>query len=123
MDKDFVPYFVEVRGCKNCSHYEQKIEKEKKNWSHEDLPYCLVKGCWGLNFPKKGSWGYNVYSPFIDPEKMINIFNKHKGNPKEIPNVEISREKVKNYCLGVKKTWGIFYKRSGINIDNLLKKL
>jgi hypothetical protein len=109
-----IPYFIKIRGCINCDS-SKALKKEKGydyGFDHEKMARCMLMGC--------SSRGVSLHEPFLDPASAIKTAKERgyteKNNPNEIKNIRA-------YILDVKKNLGIFYKRMGISLDNMLKEL
>jgi hypothetical protein len=97
-----IPRFIELRGCTNCETYK-KIRKD--GFSHETIIPCMIL-CETLHYK------HSAMNPFIDPEEVVRKA-KETGNQEYIKNAQ-------KYVATVKRAYGEFYERIGVNLDNLL---
>ena len=102
-----IPKFIKLRGCINCevSKSHKKRTGYDYGFHHEIILGCLISGC--MNY------GHAIYKPFFDPEELIKEANK-LGKPEYM-------EKARRYLLSVKKRFGKFYEKIGVNLENLLE--
>ena len=60
-----IPYFIEIRGCRNCDAYletiRQRVSPNKPKSSLADM--CQTKGC--------SSHGFSLENPFKDPQDFL----------------------------------------------------
>ncbi|MBA7667220.1 hypothetical protein ES703_75305 [subsurface metagenome] len=91
------PRFIKLKGCINCE--QSKAHKEwhgtDYGFDHELVAGCLVSGC--------VDYGYDLASPFIDPDEAMRIATK-KGD------LELMT-KAQEYADQVKSRFAQFYKR------------
>lgn len=112
MKKDEVPYFIEMRGCINCSASKTYKERYGKDYGfdHEVMALCLLMGC--------DSYGIDLTHPFLDPKEFIKMLNEKRENLTE-ENLENARK----YLLNIKDNFGKHYEKLGISIDKLIKEI
>jgi hypothetical protein len=102
-----IPKFISLRGCINCDISKKHKEETgcEYGFDHEKVAGCIISGC--VNY------GFDLSSPFIDPEEIIKI-------AKESKNAEYMKN-ARNYLLKVKEKFGQFYNRMGINLEDFAK--
>jgi len=104
-----VPYFIQVRGCINCSHsatYKKKTGHDY-GFDHEIVAGCLIRGC--LNN------GHTLDNPYYDPEEIVRLAN-------EIGTKE-AKENTRKICLGLESQYSSFYQKENISVRTILEKL
>ena len=104
-----IPYFLEIRGCINCS---ASVAMKKKTgfeygFDHELIVACLLRNC--------SSYGHDLISPYYDPEELVRI-------AKKIGTPEV-KESARNLCLQLNQRFSWAYKREGIDIKAILGQL
>jgi hypothetical protein len=104
-----VPYFIQTRGCINCSASKDMKEKHGTDYGfdHEIMAVCLIRGC--------QEWGYNIQGPFIDPLEIVRFVEKNPS-PKLI-------EKAKTILQEYQDKFGAYFHQAGINIEELIREL
>ncbi|MEK6897776.1 MAG: hypothetical protein AABX28_00275 [Nanoarchaeota archaeon] len=102
-----IPKFVILRGCINCDVSKRHKEKTGFDYgfNHEEVIPCIIDGC--------VSYEYDLSRPFIDPVEVLNLA-KENGNKNQIQNA-------RNYLLHIRKVFGNFYQKIGINLNNFLE--
>jgi hypothetical protein len=103
--KENVPYFIQIRGCINCSASKAMKEAHGTDYGfdHEILASCLIQGCC--------EWGHDLMNPFIDPEELVRIV-KIKPVPEYI-------EEVKKILQGYEDSYGIYFKQIGVDLKQI----
>lgn len=104
-----IPYFIQVRGCINCSASKSMKEKHGSDYGfdHEINVKCVMQNC--------KSKGYSLAEPFIDPEQLVNYVKKNPS-PK-------SAEKVKEILQNYQGKFGKYFSQIGVNIQSLIQEL
>ncbi len=104
-----IPYFIQIRGCINCSASKNMKEKHGTDYGfdHEIIASCLILGC--------QEWGHNLSKPFIDPEEIVRFVEK-SPSPKFVDNAKVI---LQNY----QEIFGEYYKQIGVNIEDLIQRL
>lgn len=104
-----IPYFIQVRGCINCSASKEHKERfgEHYGFHSETLIGCVLRGCI--------DYGHSLASPFIDPAEIV-----RKARELDLPAATQNGMK---YCLGIKERFGEFYQEMGAPVDNFIAQL
>jgi len=112
MKKNKIPYFIEMRGCINCSASKSMKERHGTayGFDHEIIALCLLIGC--------KDYGHDLANPFLDAEEIIKLVNEKKGKL-----TEENLENAKRYLGEIKERFGKDYKKIGVSIDDLIKKI
>jgi len=110
--KNKVPYFIEIRGCINCSasHLLKQKTGHDYGFDHEITVKCVLYGC--------RDYGYDLTNPFFDPKEVIRMGKKLTENNND-PQI---KENSKKYCLNIKEKFDNFYKKIGISIDDIINE-
>lgn len=107
-----IPYFIEMRGCINCSASKSMKERHGREYGadHELMAKCMLMGC--VNY------GRSLVEPYMDPEEVVRMANEKRwtADPKKAENL-------RRYCMNVKKHFGKFYKTLGVSIDDIMKDI
>ena len=112
-DENKIPYFIEIRGCINCSaskHHKKKTGYDY-GFDHESMFGCLCR-CSNYTFNDKS---ISLLNPYYDPEEMVRLAKKD-GRQEVINNTE-------KLCLSIKETFGQFYDEMGVSLDDIIAKL
>ncbi len=103
------PYFVQMRGCINCS--ASKLHKERHGtaygFDHELIAKCVLVGCF--------AYGHTLGSPFLDPAEIIRMANA-SGRPD-------FRQRARHLCAQIGERFGEHYRSAGAPVDEMLKQL
>ena len=104
-----IPYFIEIKGCINCSVSKTMKEKTGNDYGfdHESLAGCIIRAC--------VEHGYSITKPFIHPAEVIRM-------AKQV-NTAQGYENARKFCLQQKERWGREFEAAGISIDTLLAEL
>ena len=104
------PYFVALRGCKNCSVSQQMEETHGKQYGfdHEIISGCLLRGC--------QSYGHSLVNPLFDPEEILEKAIE-SGEPEAIQNA-------RRYITNIKEKYGSCYEEMDAGcLDFMIEEL
>ncbi len=106
---EHIPYFIQVRGCINCSASKKMKEKHGKDYGfdHEIMAACLIRDC--------QSRGYTIMKPFIDPKEIVRLV-KENPSPKFANNA-------KQILQDYEENFGEYFKAIGVNMQDFVKEL
>ncbi len=113
-ETEYIPYFIQVRGCINCNASKLMREKHGTDYGmdHEIAAFCVLKGCTRLSPILEHCGGYSISNPFLDPEEMMKKALNY-NNPLYIENA-------RKYCKKIKDFFGHFYEMMGVDLDKIM---
>jgi len=104
-----MPYFMEIKGCINCSCSKSMKERTGRDYGfdHEVMAGCIIRAC--------VEYGHSIAKPFIHPAEVIRM-------AKQV-NTAQGYENARKFCLQQKARWSKEFEAAGISIDTLLVEL